>query len=70
MKHINYIQKDSMDCGAACLQIIVKYYGSFFLQEKMRSLCHITRNGVSLLGVSDAAEAIGFRSLGVKNTND
>lgn len=68
MKYINYIQKDSMDCGAACLQIIAKYYGSFFLQEKMRSLCHITRNGVSLLGVSDAAEAIGFRSLGVKIT--
>jgi ATP-binding cassette subfamily B protein len=29
-------------------------------------MCHINREGVSLLGISDAAEAIGMRTLGVK----
>lgn len=68
MKFPNYIQLDSMDCGAACLQIIAKYYGRYFSQQTMRRLCHITRNGVSLRGVSDAAEAIGFRTIGAKLT--
>ena len=68
MKFPSYIQLDSMDCGAACLQIIAKYYGRYFSQQTMRRLCHITRNGVSLRGVSDAAEAIGFRTIGAKLT--
>lgn len=57
-----------MDCGAVCLQIISKYYGRYFSQQTMRELCHITRNGVSLRGVSDAAEAIGYRTIGAKLT--
>ncbi|WP_373728984.1 cysteine peptidase family C39 domain-containing protein, partial [Bacteroides heparinolyticus] len=50
MKFPSYIQLDGMDCGAACLQIISKYYGRYFSQQTMRELCHITRNGVSLRG--------------------
>jgi ATP-binding cassette subfamily B protein len=57
-----------MDCGAVCLQIISKYYGRYLSQQRLRDLCHITHNGVSLLGISDAAEAIGFRTVGVKIT--
>lgn len=68
MKFPSYLQLDGMDCGAACLQIIAKYYGRYFSQQTMRDLCHITRNGVSLRGVSDAAEAIGFRTMGAKLT--
>ncbi len=68
MSFPNYIQFDGMDCGATCLQIISKYYGRYFSQQTMRELCHITRNGVSLRGISDAAEAIGFRTIGTKIT--
>lgn len=57
-----------MDCGAACLQIISKFYGRYFSQQTMRDLCHITRNGVSLRGISDAAEAMGYRTIGAKLT--
>lgn len=68
MSFPNYIQYDMMDCGAVCLQIISKYYGRYLSQQRLRDLCHITHNGVSLLGISDAAEAIGFRTVGVKIT--
>lgn len=55
-----------MDCGPSCLRMIAKYYGKAYSLQKLRELSHITREGVSLLGISDAAEAIGFRSMGAK----
>lgn len=64
----HYLQMDSMDCGPTCLRIIAKYYGRNYTLQKLREKCFITRNGVSLLGISDAAESIGFRTQGVKIT--
>jgi len=55
-----------MDCGPTCLRIVAKYYGRNFKVQTLRQLCEINREGVSLLGISDAAEKIGFRSLGAK----
>ena len=55
-----------MDCGPTCLRMIAKHYGKTFSLQKLREKCFITREGVSILGISDAAEAIGFRTLGVK----
>jgi ATP-binding cassette subfamily B protein len=57
-----------MDCGATCLRIICKYYGKTFAAATLRERCHTTREGVSMLGISDAAESIGFRTAGVKIT--
>lgn len=63
-----YKQPDQMDCGPTCLRMVAKYYGRNFTVQTLRKLCEINREGVSLLGVSDASEKIGFRSLGVKLT--
>ena len=60
-----YKQHDAMDCGAACLRMIAKYYGKHYSLESLREKTYITREGVSMLGISDAAENIGFRTLGV-----
>jgi len=57
-----------MDCGPTCLRMISKYYGNVFTLNDLRNKAHITREGVSMLGISDAAEAIGFHTLGVKLT--
>jgi len=57
-----------MDCGATCLRIICKYYGKSFAAATLRERCHTMREGVSMLGISDAAESIGFRTAGVKIT--
>lgn len=59
-----------MDCGPTCLRMISKYYGKVFTLNELRNKAYITREGVSMLGISDAAEAIGFHTLGVKLTFD
>ncbi len=65
-----YKQHDQMDCGPTCLRMVAKHYGRNYTLQKLRELCQISREGVSLLGISEAAENIGFRSLGAKLTVD
>jgi len=60
-----YSQVDSEDCGPASLRMIAKYYGKNYTTQTLREHCFITREGVSMLGISDAAENIGFRTMGV-----
>lgn len=66
----HYTQLDSTDCGPTCLRIIAKYYGRNFSVQYLRERSFITREGVSMLGISDAADTIGFRTNGVKITFD
>ena len=62
----HYHQLDSADCGPTCLRMIAKHYGRSYTLETLRERSFITREGVSMLGISDAAESIGMRTLGVK----
>ncbi|HLT86955.1 MAG TPA: cysteine peptidase family C39 domain-containing protein, partial [Sphingobacterium sp.] len=62
----HYKQMDQMDCGATCLRIVFKYYGQLVSIHKIRKLCQTTKNGVNLLGISEAAEKLGFRTYGVR----
>ncbi len=62
----SHIQSDSKDCGPTCLKIIAKHYGKTVNIQELRNLSETTREGSNLLNISDAAEKIGFRSLGVK----
>lgn len=55
-----------MDCGPTCLRMIAKFYGKHFNTEGIRNNAGFSKDGVSLLGLSDAAEKIGFRSRGVQ----
>ena len=63
-----YKQLDSMDCGPTCLRMVAKHYGKTYSLRDLRRKSHITREGVSMLGISDAAEAIGFRTRGYRLT--
>ena len=63
-----FSQPDVMDCGPACLRMIATHYGSHYSLEQLRNRCFISREGVSLLGISKAAEEIGFRTVGGKFT--
>ncbi|QUR44528.1 peptidase domain-containing ABC transporter [Bacteroides xylanisolvens] len=62
----HYQQLDSMDCGPSCLRMIAKYYGRTYSLQSLREKSFITRQGVSMLGISDAAENIGMRTQGVR----
>ncbi|PWK78809.1 ATP-binding cassette subfamily B protein [Mucilaginibacter oryzae] len=59
-----------MDCGPTCLRMIAKYFGRNIKIQTLRQLCDINRESVSLLGISDAAEKLGLRSLGARLSLD
>jgi len=61
-------QPDAMDCGPACLSMIAEHYGKQYTLEYLRDNSFIGRDGVSLLGISKAAEKIGFRTVGGRLT--
>lgn len=65
-KFPHYIQIDSQDCGPTCLKIISKYYNKSLNIQEIRILSETTREGSKLINISDAAEKIGFRTLGIK----
>jgi ATP-binding cassette subfamily B protein len=61
-----YSQLDAMDCGPASLRMICAYFGRELPQARLRDLCQIGRGGVNFLGISEAAEKLGLRSLPVR----
>lgn len=65
-KFPHYIQHDTMDCGPTCLRMVAAFYGKRYSLEGLREKSFITREGVSMLGISEAAEKIGFRSICVQ----
>ena len=65
-----YKQLDSKDCGPSCLRMVAAFYGKVYSLQMLREHSYIARFGVSLLGLSDAAETIGLRTLGANITFD
>lgn len=65
MQFPHFSQHDAMDCGPACLRMVAAFHGRIFSLEGLRQRAHLNREGVSLLGISEAAEALGLRSTGV-----
>jgi ATP-binding cassette subfamily B protein len=63
-----YNQHDAMDCGPTCLRMVAKHYGKSYSLQFLREQSFITREGVSLLGISEAAEHIGFKTFSAKLT--
>ena len=57
-------QRDAMDCGPSCLAIIAKHYGQQADKEQLRKICSLGKEGVSLLGISKAAENRSFKTIG------
>ena len=50
-----YTQNEAMDCGPACPRMVAKYYGHHYSLRTLRNKCFITREGVTLLGISEGA---------------
>lgn len=68
MKFPRYLQPDEMACGATCLWMVAKYYDKTYPIKDLMQASGTNRSGINMLGLSDAAEKIGFRTLGVKVT--
>lgn len=65
-----YPQHEMMDCGPACLRMIAESYGRKHSLQHLRELSNISKRGVNLRGIGDAAEAIGLRTLGIRTSFD
>jgi ATP-binding cassette subfamily B protein len=66
----HYRQLDYRDCGPTCLRMVAKHYGKTFSREFLRDKASITRIGVTMAGIAEAAEAIGMRTLGMRVSMD
>jgi len=63
-----YKQLNAMDCGPTSIRMVAKYYGKHYNADTLRRIAGYNKAGVSLLGISETAEKIGFRTRGVKLT--
>lgn len=59
-------QYDQMDCGPACLAMVSSHYGKEFSLQYLRNKSFITKEGVSLLGICEAAENTGYKTAAIK----
>ncbi|MDE7456941.1 MAG: peptidase domain-containing ABC transporter [Prevotella sp.] len=61
-----YTQHDAMDCGPTCLRMVAAFYGKRYSLQYLRENCFISRQGVSMLGISEAAEKLGMHTIGLR----
>ncbi len=59
-------QLDEMDCGAACLAMVTRYFGKTVGLPRIREFVHTSSEGTSLLGLSRGAEALGLEAHNVR----
>jgi ABC-type bacteriocin/lantibiotic exporter with double-glycine peptidase domain len=59
-------QMEHADCGAACLAMVLGYFGKYVDLRELRDLTGAGRDGVNALSVVNAARACGLRARGVR----
>ena len=67
-RFIVYNQLDAMDCGPSCLRMIFRFYGSSVSRETLRSETQLGPTGTSLLGLTEAANKFGFKTISARLT--
>jgi ATP-binding cassette, subfamily B, bacterial HlyB/CyaB len=60
------LQLSETDCGAACLSMILRYYGKHVSINRLRDLANVSREGATLHSVAEAAESLGFETRGIR----
>ena len=64
MKARDYVrQKDSMQCGVASLAMVCRCFGAPYSLEFLSNFCHATTEGVSMLGITEAARRLGLETV-------
>ncbi len=59
-------QMDAMDCGPSCLNMIARHYGRLLPMDELREQASLTRSGVTLGGIADAAENHDLKTVAIK----
>ncbi len=61
-------QHDAMQCGIASLAMICRHHGMDYSLDFLSRFCHATAEGMSMLGISQAARELGFRTAAARVT--
>ena len=69
MRNIKVVhQHDSMQCGITCLQMICRFFGREYSLDSLSKICFATTEGVSMLGINEAARILGFQTVSARAT--
>ena len=60
------MQLEALECGAACLCMVMAYYGKWVPLEQVRKDCGVSRNGSNAANILGAAERYGFEAGGYR----
>ena len=63
-----YCQYDSMQCGITCLRMVCKYFGREYSLDSLSKQCFATTEGVSMLGINEAANTLGLHTISARAT--
>ena len=63
-------QHDSMECGVACLTMILQWYGKHTSLSSVAEQCPPTTEGVSLSGLAQTARRYGMEAVAARATID
>ena len=61
-------QHDSMQCGITCLQMVCRFFGREYSLDSLSKTCFATTEGVSMLGINEAARILGFQTASARAT--
>lgn len=59
------LQHNETDCGAACISVILQYYGKVVPLRKIRMVCGTDSVGTSGYGIKKEAESFGLSCKGI-----
>lgn len=60
------MQMEALECGAACLTMIMAYWGKWVPLEQVREACGVSRDGARAINVVKAARDYGFEATGYR----
>ena len=63
-----HAQLESVDCGPACLQMVLSHYGKAYSLNELKELCRVSRIGITMQNIVAAAKELGFVTSVVKAT--